>query len=35
MILFEKELMMSTLYAKYIFCKILMSDSVLRKDFFP
>jgi len=25
---------MPTLYAKYILCKILVSDSVLRKDFF-
>jgi len=28
------ELMMPTLLAKYILCKILVSDSVLRKDFF-
>jgi len=27
--------MMPTLQAKYILCKILVSDSVLRKDFFP
>jgi len=26
--------MMPTLEAKYILCKILVSDSVLRKDFF-
>jgi len=29
------ELMMPTLWVKYILCKILVSDSVLRKDFFP
>jgi len=26
---------MPTSYANYILCKILVSDSLLRKDFFP
>ena len=34
-ILFEQELIMPTLQAKYKLCKILVSDSLLRKDFFP
>jgi len=34
-VLFEYELMMPTSYVKYILCKILVSDSLLRKDFFP
>jgi len=33
--LFEQELMMHALYAKYMLREIMVFDSVLRKDFFP
>ena len=34
LILFAQELMMHTSWAKYILCKILVSDSLLGKDSF-